>query len=355
MNILLLIFHNIKKLITHNTITFLVVVLCLVISTFGILFYSGYIYKSSMERQSDRGVKIILTINEQTPKDEIKEIIETLSSKEAIQNVLVAADQPNQNEERYTLVGEYNVLYKDRLLFGNYFGRDENKPVVVMPENIIPQVVGLNINPIGKNINVGDVDFTIVGMVSYMLIDNLVIPVDYYLDKYPTRYIEITYEKLLSKDKYDFINTFVGSNSNIIYYEIDKPTNVLLTLSFWMEFGQVLLIFSIIIINVFMIMFFWIQRSKLTYNIYSIYGGSKLQVLNVIAGQSVLIILYSILLGSLLFYLFSDVFVKANLIVSNKPLFYLITIGIEFLITVIFTIISSYKANKNNEIYIIKE
>ncbi len=127
------------------------------------------------------------------------------------------------------------------------------------------------------------------------------------------------------------------------------------TISFWIEFGQILLIFVVSIINLFTIIYFWIIRSKKTYNIYLICGCSRAKIIYLTVARSFIVILIGIISGSIIFSLFAGVLEKFNLITTENPLLYLLVIALIIAVTLVFSIAAAIKSNINKDIYHIEE
>ena len=346
-----LILHNIKRIAIHNRATFFIVIFSLIITTFGVLFYSGYIYNVSMERRIDYGEKLELYVSADSSTQDLKDIISKIEHEQDIQSILVSYEKPTQQDGTYDIVGEYNKLYSERILSGKYFERDEKNGVVVLPEYSVGEIAGYNEFPIGKTLELDNTNLTIMGVISFLSTDYLVVPVDYYIENYSTEYICCTYNNSIQNNLYEELSA--DTNIESICVISQKP--ILFTTSFWIEFGQILLIFTASIINLFAIIWFWIVSNKRTYNIYSICGSSKAKIICLITGQSFMVIFTGTILGAGLFSVFANVLGKYNLIATENLLLYLLVTILMLCITFLFSIIVTIKSNISNEIYHIKE
>lgn len=346
-----LILHNIRRIIIHNKITSLVVIFSIVFTTFGLLFYSGYIYNVSSERKISYGDTITIKLDDNIQYQDITEIIDDLEKDVKIQSLLVSSQEPIQEDGNYNIVGEYNASYENILLSGNYFSRSEENGLLVLPEYLVGDIAGYNEYPIGKILNIKGHQLKISGVLSFLYTDYLIVPIEYYIKNFDTHFISCTFkDKNINLEKIEKIQ----NNSFVKEVNLTKPVNVLYTSQFWVEFGQIILIFAAAIINLFTIIYFWIVREKRMYNIYSICGSTTSSIIKIIAGQSFAIILFGIILGIVLFSILSSFFVKYNLIKIDY-LLYIIIIAIIILITYFYSIFVAIKSNIHNQIYIIKE
>lgn len=346
-----LILHNVKRIATHNRASFFIVIFSLIITTFGVLFYSGYIYNVSTGRRINYGDKLEINVSVDASPQELKAIISKIEQNQDVQSILVSREKPMQQDGTYDIVGEYSNLYSGRILSGKYFERNEETGVVVLPEYSVGEIAGYNEAPVGKILEFDNVDMTIIGVISFLSTDYLVVPVDYYVNNFTTGYICCTYNSFVQNDLYEYLSV----NTNVENYHISSQKPILLTTSFWLEFGQILLIFAVSIINLFTIIRFWIISNKRTYNIYSICGSSKAKIICLITGQSFMVILLGTILGVGLFSIFANVLEKYDLITTESLTLYLLATILILSITFLFSVIVTIKSNISNEIYHIKE
>ncbi len=209
-----LILHDIKRTAVHNKASFFIVVISLTVTAFGVLFYSGYIYDVSAERRINYGDDLKIIVSAKASPQNIKDIVSKIESAGDVQSTLVSLKEPTgQNGER-DIVGEYNTLYSNRILFGRYFERTEETGVMVLPEYYVGEIAGYNESPIGKTIEVSNSEITIVGVVSVLFTDYLVVPVDYYINNFQTGFIGCTYNNRIVKDDlYDYLSSNPYSNA----------------------------------------------------------------------------------------------------------------------------------------------
>lgn len=357
MKTIYLIFHNIKKLMQQHRLTVGIVVCSLAVSTFGILFYAGYTYIIASERRSEAGDVLRLAVRETAHSEEILQLITHCKEPAKMQSILAAAGKPTHalSAENYPVVGEYDANYDQRIQVGSNFEVSETRPLILLPEEYVGRAVGMNASPVGKQIHIGFAEYTVWGVASYLNYNYIVVPVEYYIRHLPVRYLEIKYQNQLGQAEKDRISKAMNQHKAIEYYEFYTPGSIAETPVFWIELAPIFLVFAAIILNVFTLIYFLMKQSKTIYNIYSICGGSRKKVMQIIISQCFILILAGILSGSVLFTIFSGFLEGINLIAGNAVWFYGMTLLLEIFITFLFTIGTALKANRNNELYIVKE
>jgi len=355
MKSLYLIFNNLKNLVKHNSATFIIVSISLISSTFGILFYAGYLVESYYERLGKNVDSVEINLNKVLSINEINTILSSLHFIDCdFEKIFVAESNKNPSSNKLSLVGEYDKSYKTRILTGDYYDYSSNAPVIILPEYLVGSITGYNKNPIGQELTIQGEKFKVFGIVSFMEHDHYAVPVSYYINNCPVKYIQFTYSDRLSKADIHSINEVI-SNYSIHDYKINIQKPPYLSLKFWAEFLQILFIFSFIIINIFTIIYFWARQSRRTYNIYSVCGGNNFRISCLFVTQTFIILIISSSIGYGIFTSVQDYLASIGIVSSNHYFFYFIIYSIVLAVTFIFTIITIVIANSNNIVYYIKE
>lgn len=357
MKFLFIIINNAKKIMFQNKSTFIIITFSLTVTTFGILFYSGFILHNYSERQINQtGSTIKIWTHNKTDIDTLKNIIDDIEINDnLLQKILISQKPIEELKDSLAIVGEYNNIHSKRITKGRYFLQDESEAVLILPEDQVENVIGFDRSPLNQIVEIGDYSFKIVGIASFFYIDYIAVPINYYINHLPTEYIEIAYYKKLNPKEKSLIYSRLDKFTCIKDISISESKSMILTLSFWLEFSQVLLIFLISIISMLSIIIFWVKQYKRTYNIYSICGSSRITTLFLITGQMYIIILGSVLTGSVLYCFMKTFFIKNKLAEFGNHLFYISICIFVLLITFGFTFFTVRKANKKNNIYIISE
>lgn len=344
--------NNIKNLITHKTLMFLTVLISTTVIVFGMLFYSGYLLYSYYDALGDDVDTINIEVKNNIAKQNVKEIIEKLSTNKL--NKITVSDAEISDMEN-KVIGVFSKSYSKRILAGKYYNYDEKKNFVILPEYMVETVCGENRNPIKQEITVNDEKLNVIGVVSYLESDNYEVPYQYYINTHNTEYIQCTYNENLNIKEKKTITGMLESNNYIKKYKIDTSKPALLSISFWSGFIQIFIIFLFMFINLFIIIVFWTKSNKRVFNIYSVVGATKKKINTIIVIQNSLILLMGNLCGLIIFYIFKYA-IKNYKLLYEKGVYNYIFIDLMFyFVTVIILIFVTIKNNKEDGIYIIKE
>ena len=266
-------YRNIKALIRHHCFLFTVIILSVVLSSVGIFFYSGYFLYSYYDTVGMDRNHLSIQLQDGTQPEAVSEIIQELTSTGLDQvRKLTAYDNPNMQkngaytEQSIPAVGVYDKEYEKRLLLGRFFTIQEDAPYVVLSE-FMTDVLGFHQSPIGSNVHIGEDEFKVIGMISHSDENGYLIPIQYYINHFPTASIEVTYGSELSRSQLKAIRTLLSQNVNILSCKITSPPSPFLSSDFMLSFLQIILIFCAAFINIISMLYFWNRLSRQTYQI----------------------------------------------------------------------------------------
>lgn len=351
MNVIYILLNEIKKLIKYNTVTFVVVSVSMILSTFGILFYAGYISYGYDDESRYQILEIEFRKN--ANEKNIKDIYKELLNNEVVHVVVAENKKKYEDENMICLVGEYDRAYENDRAAGQVFALDSKDDGIVVCEDVLEEDILSKGNPIKQDIKIQEHEYTIKGIVLYMDYLNYATSVNYYLNHGEVGYMKVIFRNALSKTETEHLTKIVNG-SEVSAYRITNPKPLISNLDFWMEFGQILLIFCIVIVNLFMIIAYWVNQQKQNYNIYLLCGAKESTVTLFMFLKVFLILFVDIAVGLGLFMIIKNSMVDLGL-VSNQNIFYMeIAVWIMVIVS-LFALITIRKVNGRKQIYYVKE
>ncbi len=317
--------HNVKNMITSGNRLLYIVLFSIMVSVFGILFYSGYFLYTYYEDLD--GSRITITLNEEQSGMEVWKLIESLEVEDnPAKQVLLLPDSSDLDE--YDWYAEYNSGWEDNILLGTASALDEDGAVVTVPEY---QLDGLGLKngdiPIGMNITFQDTELEISGMVTITEYFGNALPVKYYALNYDTEKIIYIYEEPLGSEKAS-VDNLLSASGLVSDYKIKYENNPFVSDDFVNTFIQILLIFAAVIINVFVIAYYWIMHFKSNYCVYAICGADRNSILQIIFLQTCILMMPGIVLGNVLFFVFKKVICRYEIVYQGTGPY----LGVSFVI-----------------------
>lgn len=351
MKFLILIKNNLHSLIYHNHVTFCVVVFCVMVSTFGIHFFAGYILQKQVSMVGDTR-EIVRIYPEKAVSSEIafQWIKELDVFQKKVQYIIAAESEEAVEGEDLPVLGEYSVEFSRFLESGSLEAFDTSQAVALLPEDYVSCYVEEGQNPLHTTINNMETDYEVVGVLSYTPYDGILVPLFYYLKQGKTGYLQYNFQEDFSNEEKRELLRILEGFSGIAKYECEDLDNQVFTDGFLQQFGAILAIFSVVIINFFTIIVFWIAQSKVKYNIYSVCGGSKGKVWALIVSEMYLVILFSSMAGLLLFLGIKGIFTELEL-TAGGILFYCGIEGVMLGMILMFLMITCWHCNRNSIIH----
>ena len=359
--------HNVKKIYKRHLFVFLLIVISMCVSSFGMLFYSGYIGQTCAEREEGNGDCLKLTLLDGGKGKNVIQTLDFMMMKYKQLSYIKINDSQNEeddnamkdsgmesteetNEISISIVGEYNKQYEKTLLVGRNLLYEENEAVALIPSDYVTYLEYDDV-PIDSKICFEKCNMNVVGVLSYMDEEAIIVPIKYYIENFEGKYLEIGFAERLSKSEREQIDREIleygiGEESNWV---LAKP--VFQSWDFWYEFLQIVMIFLVIIINIFVIIYFLMLRMRQTYSIYSICGGGRIRTLFVIILQAFLIILIGNIIGSIVYLIFLPFAKSLKLAYQGSLVFYMIISALIGVISLIVTVITSIKVNRKITVY----
>ncbi|MBD5089193.1 MAG: hypothetical protein HDT30_10365 [Clostridiales bacterium] len=364
-----LLIRNILHLAKKRKYSFVVVMTSITVISYGVLFYAGYLlyYYYIDGKVTDT---IHIELNNQIPKEEIQHIL--ASFKEQGRMCIIVSENPYREWEAYgelteeivdsraQFVGACFDSYEGRLLAGEGYSIDEEKACLLVSSFILEygklgRTIGMGKNPVGREVEVKGHKMKIIGTKDNCSDADYEVPINYYIDNFKTKYIQVSYIKALGNKDKERIKKELESFSGVKNYHIESQIPALLNYSFWLEFGEILLIFLIMTLNLFFILLFWIRSEKRKYNIYAVLGCSKRKRNLLLIAQNGVLLLAGEIIGGIIYMLTCGVLSKLEIAYSGDLSIYVKIQGIYYLLVMVFLTIVTWNANRKQEIYVVKE
>ena len=324
--------------------------------SYGVLFYAGYmLYSYYIDGKVTDTIRIEL--NDKISQEEIHNILECI--KEDGRKSILLSETPYEYREE-GLVGAYYNSYEGRLLAGESYSIDEEDGCLLVPDVMVvkgtlAEMPEIGKNPIGEEVEIKGRKMKITGVIDTSSDAYYEAPINYYIENFETKYIYISYIKALKNEEKTQIEKKLSGFSGIEIYNIESQIPALLNYSFWLEFGEILLIFLIMTLNLFFILLFWIRSEKRKYNIYAVLGCSKRKRNLLLIAQNGVLLLAGEIIGGIIYMLTCGILSKLEIVYSGDLSIYVKIQGIYYLLVMIFLTIVTCNANKKQEIYVVKE
>lgn len=355
------VYRNLKALIKHHYFMFLVVISGVLLSTVGILFYSGYFLYSYYDTVGLNRNNLSIQLQDGVQAQPVSEIIQQLTSigADQVRKLTVQESADMQKNDPYStqslpVIGVYRPEYSKRMLLGRFFSPQEDAPSVVLSE-FITEVLEFHQSPVGSSISLGEEKFNVIGMISHSDEDGYLIPITYYIRHFPTSFIDITYVPEMSRSHLKKICTLISQNDNVLSCEITSPPSPFLSPDFMISFLQIILIFCAAFINIISMIFFWNKMSCKKYQIYSICGSRPRQKFFIILIQTLALMVPTIAAGFLAFLALLPALGRIHLVYAAHIENYLLIGAILAGIVLCVSIFIAYRSQKEDRIYLMKE
>ena len=246
------------------------------------------------------------------------------------------------------------------MLAGEDYSIDEEDACLLVSSFILEygklgRTIGIGKNPVGREVEVKGHKMKIIGVKENCSDADYEVPIYYYIDNFNSKYIQISYIKALGNKDKEQIEKALEDFSGVKNYTIESEISALLNYGFWMQFGEILLIFLIMTLNLFFILLFWIRSEKRKYNIYAVLGCSKRKRNLLLIAQNGVLLLAGEIIGGIIYMLTCGVLSKLEIAYSGDLSIYVKIQGIYYLLVMVFLTIVTWNANRKQEIYVVKE
>lgn len=355
MKIMLLIAKNIFKLFRRKRGLCFTIILGITITLFGMLYYGGILMGKFYDAMYERGVTILIEVDKDKNGSELINDINQLVHSDVVK-LIVMEDELDRhsgkkinkkNNKTYEFVGEY--IRDGEVMAGKYFSERDTSPELILTEEMLIELGMKKI--INFNIEVGNVDYKVIGMRGVADYENTyVVPLDYYINNFKVGYLSFTFEKYLTNKEWEKLENYLRNVKKINHYQMPIRLNPLSSKEFRAQLFQLILIFSVSLINIFMMLYFWLKNNIRSYVIYRVCGASNVKTAGVIIGSSMLIVLASDLLGLFIYYVLYDL-IYSNISSKIGVADYTLIILIHILLCFSFTLIVTYFVLRKKEIY----
>ncbi len=287
--------YHLKSMIRSGSRLFYIILLGISVSVFGILFYSGYFLYPYY--QAAEGSKVTIDLKPSAAKREVWEIVSGLELTDCpVDYVFLLPENPNLAE----MAGGYSSRWNRRLMLGKNYGLNERRPLAVVAEYEVDFVEDGE-SPVGKVVNCQGEAFLAVGMVTFTEYDCYMVPVKYYALHGQTASIQYAYQKRLSYAQRNSIQRLLKASDRIEDFQIENNRSPFFSSDFMLSFMQILLIFAAIVINVFVMVYFWIIHFKKNYRIYAVCGAGKKEIHKIAMFQTMVLLSFGVVAGNIIF------------------------------------------------------
>lgn len=292
----IMIIHQLKQVIKEKKLLFLLVILSVSVSTFGVFFYADYLacYAEKMSGQQGDCLLIESHLKKEDTK-KIKQVLKQLDDSEI--NHIICSDVDAgkvESDSEIFLKGEYHKNYEERLLIGRLPEWKSEKREIVIDE-FTAENLNKNISPIGQKINIDDKDFNVIGVCSITEEDEMIVPIAFYLDNFTTNKIQISFCKELLQDEKERVSELFTSRGIKVIWKSRMHTWI--NMEFWKNIWEIVAVFLLISINNFMLMRYLVIRNRKKYCVYSICGGTRRNISGIISVQTFIPIWLGTLIG----------------------------------------------------------
>ena len=315
---IILLKNNFKKLIYQHKGLLLIVVLSMMISTFGVLFFSGYYAYSYYSITDKENCKITITLNSESTNEEISNLLLELTQGEfaSITSLSVSEGELPQigaSELSTTLIGK-KYFDNERLLIGRHFMDNETEPVMLLSENML-LTLGIE-EPFVEDITIDSISYSIIGVL-FNSEPAYIIPIPFYLQHYRVTNICAVYANIPEKD---YINDFVISNQSVISsYNVEFFASPFQSPEFLAEIIQIFLVFGFSFLNIVSVIIFWQKLFSRQYRIYHICGCTQTMITRCVSLQIMIVSMVAIMLGLALYLSFLPYPTIGNILSFIKP------------------------------------
>jgi hypothetical protein len=333
--------NNILGLIRNNSLILYVIFIGITLSVFGILFYSGYFFENFYSSQVSE--KVYFEIKKNADKDKIKELLKKIKvNDDNVMTIYVSDDNP----EECKVVGGYDYSWNNRMLVGKVNSIDSEEPNVIVAECSL-EVLDSAVSPIGNEVVCDNDKFSISGIAPFTEYDNYVVPVTYYINNYDVRYINVHYRKNIRTGE---LRKALRISEIVKDYKVKK--NIPFTSEdFVSSFIQILLIFSVVITNVFCMTYYLMKKFKKKFTIYSICGATPKDILVITVIQTLIIMICGTVVANILYALFISCIKDYGIVYCKNYLPYFITSLLVMIILIIFSVLLAGRTTKEDTIY----
>lgn len=333
-----LIIRNIFKMYKESKSIFIYIILGIITSVYGIMFYSGYLMTDFFSQTNNYELTVNLNMyNKETVYDIASEIMNSKS----LEYISLSSDSVDSNGIKIT--GMYDVSFSQHILYGNFYNINDTEPQVIISD-YTAKMLGYTGVLMGKKIDINNEIFEIIGIHSFT--DDICFPPYYYIENNKVTKLKANFNNKLSEKTLSFLD------NNKINYELKNNSNIFSSPVFLLNFIIVMMIFSISFLNIIALFSFWKIRMKNTFMAYHICGCGNKEKIMIISGTLILIILISSFIALGLFLISFPKLVNFK-IISDLPsvnyiYIFLSVVIILSLYSVLFGIHSTKTKSKRN-------
>lgn len=372
MNLLALSIKNIKSFFTQKRLLFLMIIFGMIISTFGLQFYTGFLMNSAKSATFLGNNTVSIVLEDHTTPKEVMHLIDLITGEiiPTPKRITLFQEIPGNDDEtivtndgtEQTTVDKLGVkipiigeMINDPVWIetGKNFTEKDISSVALVTDSFLQK---MNIqDPIGKKVIYGDKTFTIIGVdMNYDLDTSISVPIPYFTKNYKTALIKCNFGKMLSSNQRTFLIDKLKEMKFVSSYTIPVPISPMKSNVFLFAFIQVLLIFVVSLVNIFSLQHYWIKHNKRLYGIYTLCGCRRKQLSFLLVLSSVIIAIFPILLGQVLYRILEGFFVRYGVVVvSDFSPYFLVGFALV-MITVILNLFFVIRFNRNGELYWIR-
>lgn len=317
---------------------------------FALLFFTGYFAHDYYE--GEQGSFITIECTKNADLQEKESLLRRLKEDKRGLHRLALYSENNEN-----IVGEYNTDWNNGniAVIGKSYSFEEKKPYVILTvENV--DFVNDGESPIGKKIIYENDKFEVKEVVEYTEdSEGYCVPPFYFLKNYDISEIKCSFDNYMSAKEIRELKKDLKKSAVIQKIEIHNLESWFFTGDFWGVFYQLILIFGIIMLNVFFLETHWIFQFNKNYAIYKVCGASQHTIRNIVVIQTAVLSMISIGIGNVIFWITRHITKTLPLVSQNHLEIYGQVSVCIFLLLLYFSYAVANKVVKTNIVYRVRE
>lgn len=353
MKIIFLVLKNLKAMIKQRDKYLFIVFLGLTVTVTGLLFYFGYFLHDYYSQRMSTECEI--EIKKDSKSSDIYNLTEKLIelSDDIYSFCVLSSDSLIKFTDGVGLsvAGLYLDDWKDLLQGGKLYSCEETDSKLILPMFGIQELNITNNEPlIGHNFSTNTYDFEVVAVVDPFPEAKVAVPPLFFAKNFTTSNIRVIWKN--SKSDLEKRGLSECLSNKIICSSKVKDCSNPINNSALRQIAQIELIaFGIMCVNVFVLVFFWLEKNKNRNYIYALCGASKLRVQMILFGITILPAASSIVAGTALFSLVFLLLRNYDILYKEAAKPYLPLLLMIFIVLCVFCIIVSKRATRNKIIY----
>ena len=346
MNKLILIIQNFRYMIKKRGGVFGAALISLSVCLCGLLFYAGIAFKIFYNEKS--GGSVDIQISESNPEALISLLNELKHGYGDIEYIEA------YDSGRDDLMGYYNMNFYDCLSSGKAYSLDEDGDVLLLDESKV-RLERDGGFVVGKVVNLGDKSYRLIGTLVFSDQDCYMLPIDNFVKNYSTSRLKIGYTNALKRRDVNALKKYLKNSACVSDVKIVRKKSIFEVSYIVTLFAEIWLMFSVVILNIFAILYYWLVFFKRNYAVYRVCGASNNLNVRMIAIQSMLFVFIGMVIGNLIYMGLLSVISAYDVVYGYSYMPYIKFSGLVYVVLMVFSIIHAIRFGKKEEIYRVTE